>query len=426
MLRSVKPLKAETVPLYTSAMRRVVVTGIGAVTPLGSGFTESWAGLLEGRSGISRVERLGGTHPYSHGGEVGLGNCSLSIREQKYDHFIRYALCAAGEALRDAALIGEAGLLGIGRAAVVMGSSRSGISSLDGEIRKSAKGGSARGGRTLSPYLLPSFTVSMASSLIAKRYSIRGECMGISSACASGLLAIGEAYRRVRHGYADVAIAGGADAPLCRTCVEAYGSMGALSKRNSPEASRPFDANRDGFVLSEGACVLVLEELGHSRSRGGPSYGEIVGYACSTDGYHETRPSAEGEAGTMTTAMRSAKVDPSALGLISAHATSTRLGDRIEAEALGIALGSLAATIPVTALKSMTGHMLAASGAFESSVALRALRDQVVPPTINLQCRDPLVELNIVTSASRVTADHAMVNSFGFGGINGVLILRRG
>lgn len=409
-------------------MRRVVVTGLGAVTPLGSGFSESWTALLAGRSGISRIQRFAALPPYGHAGQVLLKNDSLSIRERKYDPFIQYALCAVEEAIQDAGVSADDDLLRSERVAVVVGSSRSGISSMEREIWKALRGGGRRAGalRTVSPFLLPSLTASMASSLIAKRYSSRGECLGISSACASGVLAIGEAYRRVKHGYADVVIAGGTDAPLCRTAIEAYGSLGALSKRNGPRASSPFDAQRDGFVLSEGASFVVLEELVHSQRRGVHCYGEIRGYACSTDGYHETRPSAEGEAATITRALRDAGILPSSVGLISAHATSTRMGDSIESQALGIALGTLAEGIPLTALKSMTGHMLGASGAFETAAMLLALRDQVAPPTINLHRRDRHIRLNIVTRPLRLKAEYALVDSFGFGGINAVVILRRG
>ncbi|MGE5894985.1 MAG: beta-ketoacyl-[acyl-carrier-protein] synthase family protein, partial [bacterium] len=233
-------------------------------------------------------------------------------------------------------------------------------------------------------------------------------------------------FRSIRDGYASVALAGGSDAPLSPICFEGYGAMGALSKGQGPEASRPFDTDRDGFVLSEGACVLVLEEFRHAQDRGAVIYGEIAGYAGGADAFHQTRPSAEGEATAMKRALLNACIDASALGFISTHATATRIGDRIEAEAIRSAFGNDASRIPVAAFKSSTGHMLAASGAFEAAVSLMVLRNQIIPPTLNLDSKDRECDLNVVTRVWEITADYAIVNSFGFGGVNAVLVIRRG
>jgi len=405
-------------------MEKVVVTGAGAVTPLGNSFTESWENLVKGKSGITEITRFDVSMlPYMVAGQIKNFQHNLTVKEaRRYDPFIQYALVAAEEALHAAGLNGSGAAQYLTRGAVFIGTSRAGISSLNDAMRK--MGTKARGGRAVSPYLMPSSTGSMAASTIAQRYGLKGECLGFSNACASGLVAIGNAVRSLRHGYYDMVIAGGTDAPLCPLCLEGYGSMGALSKMRDQIASRPFDRDRDGFVLAEGACVLILETLGSAKKRGANVLGEIAGYGGSTDAFHQTRPSADGECMAMNNALNDCDVDSNNIGFISAHATSTRLGDSTESEALKTVLGEKR-TVPVTALKSSTGHMLAGSSAFETAVALRSLREGLIPPTINTSNIDPEYGVNVVTGLMRTEAEYAMVNSFGFGGVNAVAVLKR-
>lgn len=405
-------------------MRRVVVTGIGAMTPLGNTFNESWENLLRGKSGISRIGRFDVSDlPHKYAGQVKDFQPSLTSKEiLRYDLFIQYALVSAGEALKDAGLreVVESGQRE--DTAVFIGTSRAGISSLEKALERKRRRTS---GRSVSPHLMPSTTGSMAASAVALKYGFKGECLGISNACASGSSSIGQAFRLIRDGYASLALAGGADAPVCRLCLEGYGAMGALSKRHGPEASRPFDRDRDGFVLSEGACILVLEELEHAMKRKAEIYGEIAGYAGGADAYHQTRPSAEGEAMTMRNALSDANIEHSSIGFMSGHATSTRLGDRIEAEAVRTVFGHHAPRVIISAFKSATGHMLAASGAFEAAASLTVLKNQVIPPTINIDSQDKECDLTVVRKTREAKIDYAMVNSFGFGGINAVLVMKK-
>jgi 3-oxoacyl-[acyl-carrier-protein] synthase II len=265
----------------------------------------------------------------------------------------------------------------------------------------------------------------MAASFISQKFGYEGECEGVSSACASGTVAIGNAFRLIKSGLSDIVLAGGSEAPVCRVCIEGYGNTGALSKREGTFASSPFDQEREGFVLSEGACIMVLEEYESARKRGAEIYGEIKGYAGSMDAYHQTRPSSAGESKAIGKAIEDAAISKSSIGFISAHAPSTILGDKAEAEALRAVFGDKVSDIAVSSIKSSTGHMLAASGAFEAASSFMVMKDGVIPPTVNLKEKDPACDLNIVTSKQETAADHAMVNSFGFGGVNAVLIIKK-
>jgi len=404
-------------------MRKVVVTGIGAVTPLGNTFSESWPSLMSCRSGISKITRFDVSGiPFMVAGQINDLRHDLTFKEtRRYDLFIQYALVAADEVLKEAGLIGQEAGRVLSRAGVFIGTSRAGISSLDQGIRREGK----HRRRTVSPYLMPSTTGSMAASAVAQKYGIQGECIGFSNACASGLVAIGNAIRSIRHGYSDIVIAGGTDAPLCPVCVEGYGAMGALSKRGTPDASRPFDRDRDGFVLAEGACLLLLESRESAEERGAVILGEIAGYGSSTDAFHQTRPNAEGEAHAMRKAMDDAGIDPVSVAFVSAHATSTRLGDMTEANALQRVFGETATKIPAMAVKSSTGHMLAGSSAFETAVSLMALREGVIPPTLNVHHMDAECGIHVETRPQSTDGVFAMVNSFGFGGVNAVVVIKK-
>ncbi len=400
-------------------MRRVVVTGIGAVTPVGNTFKISWESVLGGRSGISKIERFDVSDiGFKVAGQIrGLDFNSMLTRKERsrYDLFVQYAYMAAVEAVNGSGLSGN----GISDANIVIGSSRAGISSIDTSIRNSIIEK-----KKISAYLMPATTTSMAASFIAQKLKINGECEGVSNACASGLTAIGSAYRSISHGFSDIVIAGGTEAPVSRICLEGYGNSGALSSKQGPEASSPFDLNRDGFVLSEGACVLVIEEYERAIKRRAEIHGEIIGYASSNDAFDQTRPSPKGEARTINLALKSAGIKKDFIGLVSAHAPSTVLGDSSESEALRTALGAHSKEVPVSAIKSMTGHMLAASGAFEAAVSMTSIRSGQIPPTINLKEKDPACDLNVITTRTKNDHAYAMVNSFGFGGINAVLVVK--
>ncbi|MEW5744293.1 MAG: beta-ketoacyl-ACP synthase II [Nitrospirota bacterium] len=413
-------------------MQRVVITGIGAVTPLAPDFRGSWNRMLEGASGLARAAgRDLSSLPWSVVGEVKGFDPSpyLSEKERRQlDPFIHYALAAAVMAAEDAGLLPHipeerARSPRIARSGessgVIIGSSRGGIGTLERALHASAAG------RRPSPFLMPATTISMAASIIAQKLRTSGVCLGISTACASGANAVGEAFRMIRSGQASRVFAGGTEAPLCRIGVSGYGSSGALSRLSDASASRPFDRQRDGFVLAEGAAVLVLEEYHAARLRNAPVYAEIIGYSTLSDGHHLTRPQREGEARAISAALDDAGVGPEAVDYINAHATSTPLGDRTEAEALHQVFGRRAARLPVSALKSMTGHMLAASGAFEIACTAMSLKEEIIPPTINLSEKDPSCDLNVITEPSCLPMTVALSSSFGFGGINAVLALKK-
>ena len=292
-------------------------------------------------------------------------------------------------------------------AGIILGSSRGGVSSLERAVRERP-----------GAYLMSGSTVSMAASHAAMRLGIRGPILGLSNACASGSNAVGEALRLIRYGGASVVLAGGAEAPLCRLCLDGYGVSGALS---SCGVSRPFDRRRDGFVLSEGAAVLVLEELGSARERGARIYGEVLGYGNTSDARHCTVPDQAGQERAMREALAEAGLGPGDIDYVSAHATSTVLGDRTEARAIGSVFGP--AGVAVSAVKSMTGHLLGASGALEAAFALMSITEGVIAPTVNLE--DPEEGLRLVLRERKAEIGSVLSNSFGFGGVNSVLVFGR-
>ncbi len=400
-------------------MKRVVVTGIGAVTPLADNFNDSWLSVLNGVSGIKQISKFDSSNlKWKMAGEVLKFDplTCLSKKEViKLDAFIHYAVAAAIMASCDAGLQNESSKLA--SAGVIIGSSRGGI----GLIEKAAV--KLSGSRPkLSSYLMAATTISMAASYIAQKLNMQGNCLGISNACASGANAIGEAFRLIRHGYSKIVFAGGAEAPVCRLCIEGYGVSGALSNANDASASKPFDIKRDGFVIAEGSCVLVLEEYESALKRNANIYGEIIGYSNKTDAFHVTKPSLQGQAGAMLEAINDAGIKPGDIHYINAHGTSTLIGDKTEAEAVNIVFTE---QIPASSIKSMTGHMLAASGAFEAACTLMSLRQGIIPKSINLTEKDPECNINVITEKKKADINVAISNSFGFGGVNAVLILKR-
>ena len=281
--------------------------------------------------------------------------------------------------------------------------------------------------KPFSAYLMSSSTINMASSYISMRLGINGPSLGISTACASGTNALGEAFRMVRDNYIDIALTGGAEAPVCRLAVGGYGASGSLSKRNDgPEkASRPFDKDRDGFVLAEGAGILVLEELEQALHRGAPIYAELAGYGASSDAFHQTQPDSKGESAAIFKALQDANVSKDAVSYINAHATSTQLGDRAEANAIKTVFGTHIDNIYISSSKSMLGHMLGAAGAVEAALSAMSVKRGVLLPSINIDTPDPDINLNYVTTAVNKDIDIALTNSFGFGGVNAVLVIKK-
>lgn len=277
----------------------------------------------------------------------------------------------------------------------------------------------------MSSYLMPATTISMAASSIAQKLRIKGYGLTISNACASGSNAIGEAYRLLKTGFSGPVIAGGTDAPLCRLCIEGYGSSGALSKADPLSASRPFDRHRDGFVLSEGACTLVLENLESALRRGAKIYGEVTGYGNTVDAFHQTKPDIKGEIHALHSALDEAGIGADGIDYINAHGTSTPIGDYVESEAILTVFGEKTPHVPVSAIKSMTGHMLAASGAFEAACTVMSLKEGVFPPTINIREKDSRCGINLITERRDVPIKTALSSSFGFGGVNAVLVFRK-
>lgn len=449
-------------------MKRVVVTGLGALSPLGNNFSESWEALKSGTSGISRITRFDASLlPWQAAGELKSFNSAAYLNQKeinRLDPFVQYAVAAAVMAAEDAGLIAKSAVSNqqsdelqesrVSRtrnpksestidsalviphsarnsAGVTIGSSRGGISTMEREIGKTSKARtphSAFRTKGVSPYLMPVTTISMAASYVAQKLGIKGHCLGVSNACASGTNAIGEAFRLIKHGYSTLVFAGGSEAPICRICVEGYGISGALSKTKPSDeitAPMPFDKNRDGFILSEGACILVLEEYEHAIKRGATIYGEIIGYGNTTDAFHITRPNAEGAARAMLMSMHEDGIDIDKVDYINTHGTATGLGDLAEAKAINLVFGKKAPGIPATAVKAMTGHMLAASGALEVAFTLMTLKEGIIPPTINLHGKDPACGINIVTEKRSAKIELAISNSFGFGGVNAVITLRK-
>ena len=406
-------------------MRKVVVTGIGAVTSLGNSFHESWTSVKKGLSGIAPLTRFNvPPMKWKMSGELKGFDAGLYLSEKEMTHldpFVQYAVAASFMAAEDAQLMQKS----LASGGVIIGSSRGGITTIERELEKIYASRITHHASRLSPYLMPSTSINMASSYVAQKLGIRGYCLGISNACSSGANAIGEAYRLIKSGYDGPVFAGGTEAPICRLCVEGYGVSGALSKINDASASRPFDKTRDGFVLAEGACVVVMEDYEAALKRGAKIYGEIIGYGNTTDAFHQTRPSAEGEARAIGLAMEEAGLLPKNVDYINAHGTSTPLGDKTETEAIKLALGKRAYEIPISSVKSMTGHMLAASGAFEAAVTLMSIYEGIIPATINLKTKDPECDLNYITETRKAEIKTAISNSFGFGGVNAVLAFKK-
>ena len=409
--------------------RRVVVTGLGMVTPLGVGVPANWEAVCAGRSGIGPITRFASEgFPCRIAGEVRGFRAEdwVDRRERdRMDLFILYAIAAAAEAVRDARL--EVSEEIADRVGVVLGV---GIGGLPG-IEQNHSALTAGGARKVSPYFIPAVIGNLAPGQIAIRLGARGVNMTTTTACASGAHAIGEAFEMIRSGRQDVVVTGGAEAAITPTAIAGFGVMRALARWDGPPeaASRPFDARRSGFVLGEGAAVLVLEAEEVARQRGAPVHAEVLGYGASADAHHITQPPPDGSGAqrAIRAALAAAGVGPDAVQHVNAHGTSTRQGDIAETRALHAVFGAHARRLAVSATKSMTGHLLGAAGAVEAIYTVLALREQTVPPTINLDEPDPECDLDYVAQgARRARLEVALSNSFGFGGTNAVLVFGAG
>ena len=409
--------------------RRVVVTGMSVITALGSEVSEFWDRLCAGKSGIGRLERFDcSDFKVNFGGEV------KDFRPEEHfdpkeakrlDRFSQFALAGAQKAVKQAGIVfsDEPDLY---RCGVLIGSGIGGLNEIEEQHAKLFDRGPSR----VSPFMIPKLMVNAATGNISVQFGLKGPSSAVATACASATNAIGDAYRLIQHGVADVMVAGGSEAAITPMGLSGFARMGALSTRcDAPEAaSRPFDVERDGFVLSEGAGVVVLEDYEHAKKRGAVILGEVLGYGVSSDGSHMTAPDPEGSgaAMAMTLALKDARLGPGEIGYINAHGTSTPLGDKAETNAIKRVFQAEAKRTCVSSTKSQLGHLLGASGGVEFVVGIQTLLQQLIPPTINLDNPDPDCDLDYVPHKAReVNVKRVMSNSFGFGGHNACVIVGR-
>jgi 3-oxoacyl-[acyl-carrier-protein] synthase II len=408
-------------------VRRVVVTGIGCVSPLGIGVDETWKGIVEGRSGITRITKFDASNlPSQIAGEVKNFKPQDFMPEKlvsRVDTFIQYAIASARMALEDANLVdvelGE-------RAGVIIGVGMGGV----GQVEHYTRILDERGYKRVTPFFIPMIIPNMAAGQVAILFGAKGPNLAVCTACAAGNHAIGEAYRMIKNGLIDIAICGGTESLITPLTVAGFSVMKALSTRNDePEkASRPFDAKRDGFVIAEGAGILILEELTHAQKRGAKVYAELIGYGATCDAYHMTAPSPDGEGAEtcMKLALEDANIAPNEVDYINAHGTSTPLNDVAETKAIKKVFGEHAYKLMVSSTKSMTGHLLGGAGGLEAVITVKALETGIVPPTINLEEPDPECDLDYVPNqARRANIKVAMSNAFGFGGTNACLVFKK-
>lgn len=408
--------------------RRVVVTGLGIVSPVGIGIQAAWSNIVAGRSGIARITRFDASNMASQiAGEVKDFDISKFIpakEARRMDRFIHYGLAAAIEAIGDASV--KATPENAERIGVIIGSGIGGLPMIEDTHDEYLKSGPRR----ISPFFVPGTIINMVSGNLSIMYGFKGPNLAVVTACTTAAHCIGEAGRLIEYGDADIMIAGGAESCVSPLGVGGFGAARALSTRNDDPAgaSRPWDKGRDGFVLGEGAGVVVLEEYEHAKARGAKIYCELAGYGMSADAHHMTAPCEDGEgaARCMTNALRNARLNLDQVDYVNAHGTSTELGDIAETVAIKRAFGDHAAKVAVSSTKSMTGHLLGAAGGVEAIFSVLAIRDQVAPPTINLVDQDERCDLDYVPNTAReMRLDVAVSNSFGFGGTNGSLVFRR-
>ena len=408
--------------------RRVVVTGLGIVSPLGSTIASAWDGIVNGRSGVGRVTRLDlSAFPVQIGAQVVGFNAEeyMSPKDvRKFDPFVPFGFASAVQAIKDSGFeVTEANSPRIG---VAIGAGIGGLSTIEENTEKWLE---ARSPRKISPFFIPGSIINAAAGQVSIHYKLRGPNLALVTACTTSTHTIGIAARTIQYGDADIMVAGGAEMAFTPLGIGSFCQARALSQRNdAPEkASRPWDRDRDGFVMAEGGGAIVLEEYEHAKARGSKIYAEFAGFGMSGDAHHITAPPEDGEGArlAMTAALRDAAVTPDQLHYINAHATSTELGDRAETIAIKRTLGDYAKKVPVSSTKSMTGHLLGAAGVVEAIFSILAIRDGILPPTINLENPDPECDLDYVPNTARQAPVRvALSNSFGFGGTNGSLVFR--
>ena len=406
--------------------RRVVITGMGLVTPLGIGVKETWSALCAGKSGVGEISRFNAS---TYGTQIAAevkgfkAEDFMSKKEAKrMETFIAYA--ASRMAVEDSGLVIDA--TNSNRVGVLTGCGLGGLNML--EI--TANTVDTKGPQRVSPFFIPMLIGNMAPGMISILFGAKGPNCSVATACAAGSHAVGDAYEIIKYNRADAMIAGGVESVVTRTCIAGFGAMKALSTRNDDptKASRPFDRDRDGFVVGEGSGIVILESLSHALERGAKIYAEVVGYGMSGDGYHMTSPAPDGDgmARCMQSALANAGIEPYQIGYINAHGTSTPLNDQIETRAIKMAFGDAAKTLAISSTKSMTGHLLGGAGGIETVFTALALQNGLLPPTINLENPDDECDLDFIPhQARKADIEYAMSNSFGFGGTNATLIFKK-
>lgn len=414
--------------MEVSLNRRVVVTGMGMISPLGIGLEKNWEALCRGESGIGRISRFDPSDMSSQiAGEVKGFDPANYIEQKeikKMDTFIHYALAAAQMAMDDAGLKVEAE--NAERIGVLVGTGIGGLPAIEYYHTRLLEKGSKR----ISPFFIPMVIANLPSGQIAIRFGAKGPNSAVATACATGSHAIGDAFKIIQRGDADAMIAGGTEATISPLGIGGFCAMKALSARNDEpqKASRPFDLHRDGFVMGEGAGIVILEELGFAIRRGVKIHGEVIGYGMSGDAFHMTAPCPDGDGAVrcMRMAIQNAGISPADVNYINAHGTSTKFNDEFETMAIKKVFGDLAYRIPISSTKSMTGHLLGAAGGIEAIISILTIVRGIIPPTINYECPDPECDLDYVPNKARkATVDVALSNSFGFGGTNACLLFKR-
>jgi len=407
--------------------RRVVVTGLGIVCPVGNGVEQAWSNIQAGKSGITRITRFDAS-PFASqiAGEVkdfDIGTVLTPKEARRVDVFIHYGIAAAAQAIKDAGL--EPHPKDAERVGLNVGSGIGGLALIEDTHKAMLEGGP----RKISPFFIPGAIINMISGNLSIMYGFKGPCLAMVTACTTANHCIGDSGRLIEYGDADIMVAGGSESTICSLGVGGFSAARALSTRNDDPAtaSRPWDTDRDGFVLGEGAGVIVLEELEHAKARGARIYCELAGYGVSADAHHITAPCEDGEGAArgMVNAMRNAGINPSDVDYINAHGTSTQLGDLAETIAVKRCFGDHARKLAISSTKSSTGHLLGAAGGVEAVFTIMSMKDQVAPPTINLFNQDPQCDLDYVANTARqMKIKVALSNSFGFGGTNGTLVFK--
>ena len=406
--------------------RRVVITGMGALTPIGNSVKEFWNNAKEGKNGIDYVTLVDKDEvSVKVVGEVKNFDAAEAVgkkESKRLDRFSQFALACADEAIKSSGL--DLDNVDKNRIGVLVGSGIGGFSTIETEITKMATGS-----KRVSPFFIPMAISNMAAGNISIKYGLKGPSTAVVTACATGTNGIGEAFRQIKHGYADIMLAGGVEAPITKIGIEGFNSLKALNTSNDPKiASIPFDSERSGFVMVEGAGILVLESLESAKKRNANILAEIVGYGSTCDAYHITSPDPDGEGASraMTQAIEEAKINKEEVSYINAHGTSTKLNDKFETIAIKRTFGDYAYKIPVSSTKSMTGHLLGAAGAIEAIICIEALRDNFIPPTIGYKNKDEDCDLDYVPNVGRNhEVNYALTNSLGFGGHNATLLFKK-